>query len=172
MTFRELNRPLRLLPIALGLAVLTALPASARTSASTRPSPTAALLAQNACAHTQASQVNAIVAESKDAKTCGTGLVILGAQIGFGGERCPSWRLTHPSHQICSGNTLDDHFCASAGNLDVIMETCSCERYTIPLLEIGIASPVCGCTTMSAGHIEDFETRPCPTDSNPTGPGS
>ena len=177
MSFRQWNRPLRLIPIALGLALASALPASARTPTPKAPKVTVpatppVLAVQNGCAHTQATQVNASVLEAPNPKRCGTGLMILGARIGFGGELCPSWRLTHPSHQVCSGDSLEDHYCASAGNLDVVMETCRCERYTIPLIEIGIASPVCGCQTISAGHIEDFETRPCFVTPDPTGAGS
>jgi hypothetical protein len=174
MSIRNLDRPLSLLPIAFSLTVIAALPASARPTHAAPASPPEPVTctSQDGCAHTRATQVDASVLESTDIKRCGTGLVILGARLGFGGDRCPSWRITHPSRQECTGNSLDGHYCSSAGNLDVIMETCKCERYTVPFIEIGIAAPFCECQTVSGGHVEDFETRPCVATPSPMASGS
>jgi hypothetical protein len=115
------------------------------------------------CPDERASEVAAAVHESKAFTYCGTGVVLFGLELSFQGERCPEWRVVYPAHQTCSGETLAGHRCVPEDPLPVTLQECTCERYAIPLLEIGIASPFCECDdALETGHVEDFETEVCP----------
>lgn len=152
---RAENRMLTLLACAL------ILPLSAPTSA--RP--------QNGCPNEQASEVEAKVSEAGTVQKCGTGLMVFGATIGIGGERCPSQRFTYPAHQVCEHAELVGSSCEPDGNLPVTKELCRCDRLTIPFLEIGLSGPTCSCSDpLDAGHIEDSKTQLCVNGPSPEDP--
>jgi hypothetical protein len=119
------------------------------------------------CPNLKSSQIDGRIDEGPTV-TCGYGFRIFGLGGGIFGEKCPTFKISYPSHQECAGEANQGTLCAPDGQLAVRREDCECVEHT--LLGTGILFPDCECgAAFDFGHIEDSATRPCLTNTSSAG---